>query len=237
MKVKDLKSQESSELNAKILRAIESMVCRYREILPDGWRCCVEFQGVEDAEPYYLLDVQSNQGGGEFAPVKMQTLKLFPSSCATGNIRPDMIRRALLPPDLLSVEVNEMLDSLASLSSSSEITEVEWKILKDLGITHWYGGIRIPYDILITDVVEPFLSGESSKQSVEESKGEIRIAFSGAKEWQDTFFCFCLFERIQGILNSLWSKDQIWYNLRGFKADPNLQFWIEALGIREAPED
>ena len=41
MKVISLKSQCSPELNAKILRGVEALVCCYREILPNGWRCCV----------------------------------------------------------------------------------------------------------------------------------------------------------------------------------------------------
>lgn len=89
----------------------------------------------------------------------------------------------------------------------------------------------------VADSSEPFLVGESEEQSVEETKGEIRIACSGAKEWQDTYLCFCLFERIQSILNSLWSNKQIWYNLRGFQDDPCLQFWVKARNIAEAPED
>ena len=242
MKVKNFKSQCSPELNARILRGVENLVCRYRKNLPDGWRCCIEFQRENDYEPYYLLDVQSNQGGGDFAPVKMQMLKLYkevcPRICGTGQINPVIIRSMLQGMDLNDdTEAYGLAKSLADRAEVDEITDVEWKILKDLGITHWYGGIRIPYDILVTEMAERLLVGESAEQFVDETKGEIRIAFSGAKEWQDTFFCFCIFERIQVILNSLWGQDQIWYNLRGLKEDPNLQFWMEALSINEAPED
>lgn len=234
MVVKDFKSQCSPQMNTKILRGIENLVCRYRPVLTDGWRCCIEFQRKDDTEPYYLLDLQSNGGGGDFAPIKMQMLKLFPEVCATGNV--SLLRILEVLAEIDDVDDN-LFERLTEMSATDELTAQDWDILKEFGITHWYGGIRIPYDILATDVTEPFLDSESAEQSVNEKKGEIRITFSGAKEWQDTFFCFCIFERVQSILNSLWDKDQIWYNLRGFKDVPNLQFWMEALNINEAPED
>lgn len=235
MVVKDFMSQCSPELNAKILRGIENLVCRYRPILTDGWRCCIEFQRKEDTEPYYLLDLQSNGGGGDFAPIKMQTLRVFPKLCGTGTLTMTEIHELIRDGKLVTTEAFRA--RLLSTNDNSRLTSDDWAMLEKAKITHWCGGIRIPYDILVTDTDGPLLVGETPNQSVKETEGEIRIAFSGAKEWQDTFFCFCIFERIQSILNSLWDKDQIWYNLRGFKDVPNLQFWVEALNINEAPED
>ena len=190
---------------------------------------------------YYALDLQSNQGGGDFAPVKMQTLRmyrdLFPNVYGTGQLHPLLIRSMLNRIGLRNAETIELYERLSDMVAIDKITKAEWEILKNLGITHWYGGIRIPYGILVTDVIKPFLDSESAKQFVKEEKGEIRITFSGAKEWQATFFCFRIFERLQGILNSLRSSDQIWYDLRGFQDDPCLQFWVKALDITEAPED
>lgn len=239
MIVKDFQSQCSPQVNAKILRGIETLVCRYRENLPEGWRCCIEFQRKDESEPYYLLDLQSNNGGGEFAPIKMQMMKRFPTICGTGAIT--------LPAIVHSLKEDEdvpkaLFDRLISLTNVGDLADYDWERLKAFGITHWHGGIRIPYDILVTDFADSndtWLSGDTdeTKQEVNETKGEIRIAFSGAKEWQDAFFCFAIFERIQNILNTLWDKDQIWYNLRGFKDNPALQFWVEALNVAEAPED
>lgn len=241
MRVLNLKSQESPELNAKILRSIEDLVCYYREVLPEGWRYCIEFQNSDDIEPYFALDVQSNQGGGDFAPVQMEMLRLYskfyPSICGTGRIHPIIIRTMLNCIGLKTTETEKLLASLADKEHVSEVTEVEWERLKNFGITHRYGGIRIPYDVLATYVDEPLLASEKAKQHVEEAKGEIRITFDGAKDWQNVYLCFCLFERIQSILNSLWGHKQIWYNLRGFQDDPCLQFWVKARNIAEAPED
>lgn len=238
MIVKDFVSQCSPELNAKILRGIENLVCRYCQILADGWRCCIEFQRSEDVNPYYKLDLQSNAGGGEFAPVKMAMLKRFPKACGTGSISLQAIIHSLKEDGDIP---KALFDRLCALSDVSKLTDDDWEQLKNFGITRWYGGIRIPYDILVTDVKKAEMFDEELdevlEQKIEETRGEIRITFSGAKEWQDSFFCFCIFERVQSILNSLWSKDQIWYNLREFKNVPALQFWVEALTIAEAPED
>lgn len=39
---------------------------------------------------------------------------------------------------------------------------------------------------------------------------------------------------LQNTLDQLWDQDQIWYNLRGLKADPHLEVWLDLFGIREA---
>lgn len=234
MIIRDFRSECIPELNAKILRVVEKLVCRYRDNLPNGWRCCVEFQHKHADRPCYVLDLQSNQGGGDFAPIKMQTLKLFPEICTTGNITLPRIREILAEIDGVD---DDFCKQLSKMLTVSQLTAQDWGILKEFGITHWYGGVRIPYDILTTDVVEPFLADESAEQFVKEKKGEIRITFSGAKEWQDTFFCFSIFKQIQKTLNSLWSRDQIWYNLRGFNNNPCVSFWVENLNISEALKD
>lgn len=224
------KSECSPAMNAKILRVIEKLVCYYRNELTSGWRCCIEFQRSNAAEPYYQLDLQSNIGGGELAPFKMQTLKLFPDQCATGNIDLSMIIRGLLECGKKIPE--EFYERLLKLPDALHLTFQDWTVLQDFGITRWRGGIRIPYEILVTEIPEGMC-----QQSITETSGEIRIAFSGAKEWQDLYFAFSLFERIQNILNSEWNQDQIWWNLRAFDSDPNLSFWNKALDLREAPED
>lgn len=233
MKVNNCRSKWAPALNAKVMRGIERLVCDYRSTLPNGWRCCVEFQDNDEDQPNYQLDIESNKGGGDFAPVKMQTLHMFPKISATGYGCVTLPMMA----DVLS-EVKECTDvfftRLIKLHDVSELTDEDWAKLKECGITKWYGGIRIPYDILLT---QPAKAGfEDNKQEVQQIQGEIRITFSGAKEWQDTFFCFRLFQKIQLILNELWPNDQIWYNLRGFKDERSLDFWVNALGVLEAPE-
>lgn len=221
------------ELNTKIMRAIEDMVCEYRDNLPNGWRCLVEFQCSAAYEaPYYQLDIESNMGGGAFAPIKMEMLKLCPDLCATGTANLDTIISGLTTTRLTTDDEtkNKLLfhyiNHLRSLNDVSSITDSIWDELKQFGFTHWYGGIRIPYDLLVT-------VHNKDEQSVQNTKGEMRISFSGAKEWQDTFFCFELFRVIQVVWNELWACDQIWYNLRELSKDPALKFWITAKGIQE----
>ncbi len=234
MKVRNYKSQCTPELNTRVMRGIEHLVCDYRKILPNGWRCCIEFQRSDEDKPYYELDIESNQGGGSFAPVKMQMLRLCPTISATGNTALHLIIDGLQTAKFESEDPNKwavidkLLNHLTALHNTEDITDGVWEELKLFGLTHWYGGIRIPYDIQVT-------KHDEDGQHVDETTGEIRITFSGAKEWQDLFFCFRIFQKLQVTLNSLWGKDQIWHNLRGF-GDPTVQFWVDALGIDEAPE-
>lgn len=232
MKVLQYYSQCKPQLNAQIMRSIEALVCRHRNILPNGWRCLVEFQRSKDETPYYMLNIQSNQGGGDYAPVKMNMLSLFPNRAATGgDTSADFCKfiDGRVPNDV----ARPILDKLAHMQRLTELDNDYWEILSHYGLTHWYGGIRIPYDILVTEHSEAFLSGEEGEQSVNQTTGEIRIAFSGAKEWEDTFLALYLFGDIQNTLNQLWDQDQIWYNLRGLKADPHLEIWLDLLGIHE----
>lgn len=238
MKVNNYKSQCSPELNAKIMRSIERLVCDFRDELPNGWRCCVEFQRDEEYNPYYQLDIESNKGGGSFAPVKMRMLHLCPEINATGDTS-----LALLISTLREMQhgvdenaIEPLINHLSSLHSAEDINFGVWTELKTFGLTHWYGGIRVPYDVLVTEHTDGPCASDEGGQDVRQTEGEIRITFSGAKEWQDTFFCFQIFRRIQTVLNNLWTKDQIWYNLRGFSDDPALSFWVKALEIQEAPE-
>lgn len=72
MKVLDpFVSECSLEVNAKILDAIEEVVCEYRSFLPDGWRVIIEMIRNDDKESlYYHLDLQSNKGGGDNALIR-----------------------------------------------------------------------------------------------------------------------------------------------------------------------
>jgi len=231
MKVLKYESQCTPQLNTQIMRSIESLVCHHRNVLPEGWRCVIEFERYADDGPYYQLDIQSNQGGGDYAPVKMQMLKHFPKRAATGGDTPTSFCHIIdgrVPNDI----AGPILDKLRHLRRLSELDNDYWEILSHYGLTHWYGGIRIPYDILVTESDDTLFA--SSKQVVNSTTGEIRIAFSGAKEWEDTFFAFCIFNDIQNTLDKLWDCDQIWYNLRGLQADPHLEIWLDLLSIREA---
>ena len=232
-------SQCKPEVNARIMRLIELLVCKYRSNLPNGWRTIIKFQRNGEEKPYYHLDLQSNKGGGEYALLKMQMLELFPEIALTGNSTPVELRemitslegRGLAPHDALKAPRK----SLEVCCDATDLSEVYWEKLAKYGLTHWHGGIRTPYDILVTEHQPATKDNPNPTQDVIDKRGEIRIAFSGAKEWQDVFFALKIFQGIQVILNELWSADQIWYNLRGLNDDPIASFWLTNLKIEEAP--
>lgn len=222
-------SKCSEQFNARIMRLIEEVVCQYRSSLPNGWRVVVKLQGDGDDKPFYHLDLMSNASGGDFAPVKMQMLERFPELSATGiDSTADMVNRieslteSGIIPEGRAVHFSGIL--AAEASKLTDLPEDDWWMLSRYGLTHWYGGLRIPYDSLVTE-----------GDSIHNKKGEIRVAFSGAKEWQDVFFALRIFYGIQVIMNELWSSDQIWYNLRELQKDPVIGFWINNLELSEAP--
>lgn len=210
------------KLNTQIMDSIEYSVCHYRSVLPDGWRCIVKMQDAKDQRPYYTLDLQSDHGGGDYAPIKMQMLEMFPNIAATGGSTLTEFCQ-FIHEKVPSNVAQPILSKLERIDRLTELNQDYWTMLSHYGLTHWYGGIRIPYNILTT-----------REQSVKNRQGEIRIAFSGAKEWEDTFFAFRTLRDIQKILKTLWPTDQIWYNLRHLKQDCHLGIWLNLLDIREA---
>lgn len=217
MVVRDYFSTDVAELNAKIMRTIEMLVCRFSKSLPEGWQAVVEFENYERKEEYYRLILDGNKGNKNDGALKMmQTLKAFPKSiCATGLLIADDVMHKF------SVE----------LMSGWEGYQ---KVLSKNGMTNELGGIRIPYEAFVT---EHSMVGEINpgvKCEVKKATGEIRIAFCSEAESQNLFYAFEIFKRIQSILNGLWGKDQIWYNLRGLQEFQPTQFWLTALDIQEA---
>lgn len=232
-------SQCDPKVNARILRVIERLACKYRSSLPNGWRAVVKFQRNDEKKPYYHLDLQSNQGGGEYALVKMQMLELFPEIALTGNSTPSELREMMESLERRNLAPHEVLEAphkqLETCCAATDLFEGHWEKLAKYGLTHWHGGMRIPYDILVTEHQLKTEDNPNTTQDIINTKGEIRIAFSGAKEWQDVFFAVKIFQGIQVILNELWSADQTWYNLRDLKKDLITDFWLTNLGIEEAP--
>lgn len=238
MKVLSYYSDCTPSLNAKIMRSIEAIACRHHKVFPDGWRALIELQRENENKPYYALDIQSNKGGGDYAVTKMEMLNHFPNLAATGGSNPDHFYTILNTltntehiPDSITAPI---LKKLTQLNRLSELNDDYWRILSPYGVTHYYGGIRIPYEILVTEHTEGFTNRDDGEQSVIPTSGEIRISFSGAKEWEDLFFTLCILADLQNTLNELWSKDQIWYNFRELKADPHIALWIDLLDLREA---
>lgn len=226
-------SECDPRVNTRIMRVIEENVCKHRNSLPNGWRVIIKFQRQGEEKPYYHLDLQSNQGGGDYALTKMQMLESFPMTNLTGADTPDsMIDRInrlhdTIPNELAIPVINKLRESDRMI----DLPEAYWEPLQKYGLTHWYGGLRVPYDILLTQ----HKSDPDDVQDVVQRLGEIRIAFSGAKEWMDVYFALQIFSGIQTILGELWENDQIWYNLRKLQEDPVAGFWLTEMEIPEAP--
>lgn len=204
-----------------ILRTIEHLVCKYKYLLPGGWRCIVKMQVAGDAEPFYELDVESNRGGGLYAPAKMSTLEMFPERAATGG---DDIRSLSKMLADLGQNGTPWAREIRRLEDVSQMTEVMWIWLRDeMGIAPCYGGLRAPYEDMVV---------EGSEITTE--TGEIRIAFSGATEEQDVFFALFILRELNASFVNLYPNVQGWINLRGLAEIPAIRFWLDLLEIEEA---
>lgn len=219
--------ENNSKLSTVMLRNIERLVCAYDASVADGWRAIIEMQCNGEDHPYFLLDVQSNRGGGNYAEAKMAMLKHFDDLPATGlDDTKDFVKRIRPVFDGLpnAQTIDLALSRISALDYIEQMPKETAEFLREHGLTSYKGAIRVPYEILV--------STEEGK--IDPTSGEIRIAFSGAEEWQDMFFATDILAELQQSLNELWEHDQIWLNLRGLRANHQTAMWLKLLGIREA---
>lgn len=228
--------ENNQKLSTATLRSIERLVCVHGYTVEDGWRAIIEMQCEGEEHPYFQLDVQSNRSGGDYAEAKMQMLKHFPDLTATGLESPKEFVARLdqhieqIPPEQLET-FKAVKSNIAKLEHIEQMRRCDAESLRDCGLTSYKGAIRVPYETLV-----------STKHGIDRASGEVRIAFNGAEEWQDTFskewqdvfFTMDILADLRQSLNELWEYDQIWFNLRGLEADPQTKMWLNLLGIREA---
>lgn len=220
MKIITYKTEGNSDAKTGvILRKLEQLVCKYAYLVPNGWRLILKMQANGDAEPYYYIDIQSNNGGGDYAEAKMSTLERFPKRAATGD---DRLNDLLII--LRSWNDTNQYKQISNLESIDMLTEDMWLWLRnEVGFAPCYGGIRIPYENMIVDGDK--ISNES---------GEIRIAFSGASAEQDLFFALMVFRALNNSFVKLYSNTQGWLNLRELQEIPAVKLWLDLLEIEEA---
>ena len=220
---------------AVILRSLERAVCNFDYIVERGWRFILEMQGDDEEQPYYVIDVQSNRGGGSYAEAKMSTLRDFSGELATGYVDLNELKNMVLDIatsehhvyDALLGEI-KMLDSFDPDSEDARrlSTSLREALRDELGITFYKGGIRFLYQDL--RVIADGAGG------VKEENGEIRMSFSGASEEQDLFFALMVFRSLKGSFVDLYPNIQGWFNIRDFDDYPEVKYYIDILGIKEA---
>lgn len=221
--------ENNQKLSTAVLRNIERLACDHKYAVEDGWRAIIEMQCEGEDHPYFQLDIQSNRGGGNYAEAKMQMLKRFPDLAATGLESPSDFAGRIRPyfddrPDDQKVPFADVaMNKIAALEYIEQMPKGTAEFLREHGLTSYKGAIRVPYEILV-----------STEHGIDRTNGEIRIAFSGAEEWQDMFFTMDILADLRQSLNELWEYDQIWFNLRSLEADPQTKMWLNLLGIHEA---
>lgn len=206
------------EIMAAAMNQVEKIVCKYRYILPRGWRCITKIDDPRRVGVH--LDLQANPGGGSFAEVKMKTLEDF-NKAATGTDNIDFIHELI---GMAGQQNSELGQEILNMSSTAELRRAHHEWLKnELGYTDFYGAFCVPYDMLSARV------GSSEKYQ----HGSIKIAFSGASEEQDVMFAMWTFRRIQNAMVETFKRDQFWFNLRELEEIPKVRFWIDNLDVRE----
>lgn len=212
-----------NELTGGLMRQIASLTSDFEYLLPNGWRAIIEIHSFTEQPTgsEYLLDLQSDIGGGSFAPAKIKTLEIFPSINATGGETIKDLQEMVEEIDRKSGQKHsqtEMFSELCNLPHSGCIKGKLREWLRDqCEISPYYGGIRIPFACISADSY-PYT-------------GEVLIAFSGAIEWQDLFFAFTIFRELQKLLNHHFPKNLYTYDLAPLKTLCETSIWINLYGI------
>jgi hypothetical protein len=220
---------ESKAKTGVILRKLEQLVRDFHYLLPNGWRFILKMQTAEMTEPYYHIDVQSNNGGGSFAEVKMAMLESQQDMAASGEIDIkrliDMLNNS---PDDMSEDKKlikrSIINELIKLSEVSQISKEAWRMIRDhFNITGYHGAVRVPYEDL-----------EVEDDSINYESGEIRISFSGASQEQDILFALWVLKTLNTSFPQLYPNTQGWLNLRKLEKIPAVKLWLDLLEINEA---
>lgn len=179
---------------AKLNATIEQLMSgpNYGYLLPNGWRAIVRIDLPVAHNNWemdnLILDVQADEGGGSFAKVKMDTLEQYPKMIATGLLEfkdlSDLVLAAVQSNRIAREDMGIAAD-LIRYTDGTALSRMQHEWLRDkLDITNFMGGVRLS-----------IYGQESVLDSDDESfrkKGEIRVAVSGATEWQDTYLALVI---------------------------------------------
>ena len=222
MKIMKYVAESGTERETGIfLRTLERTVRDYSFLLGDGWRCVLEKQYEDEEKACYHIDVQSDRGGGDYAHVKMDTLRSFPNLWASGNVNFTEFVELVESKVADSKGFAENLKLIKELGSFNLIPLSLRESLRDeVGITYFYGGIRIH-----------FSSMSVADNDIDKRNGEIRIAFSGASQEQDLFFALTIIKALNEAYDEIYPYSNYVFALDRFKNIPMVRFWLELLKI------
>lgn len=200
-----------------IERAARSVTSQYNFSVPRGWQLIVKMKSGD--ETFFHLHLAEGEGGS-YAVAKMATLENFPDIPYTGddgnNDLIDMLEH-------LGYNDAEIITEVAELESLSQLTKAQKEWLRDTcKLACMYGGIRIPYESLI-----------NTDEGFHDARGEILIAFSGASQEQDVFFCIWILYALQQALLKHQDNIQHTYILEDVKLNPIIHHWLTAMDISD----
>ena len=235
---------------AQILRAMERIACDPQNWVPNGWRAIVEFQTDNEPDPYFCMDISSNKGGGDYAPVKQEMMKRLNLPHTGGMDAVQMMelvkaRRFTLMSEL---KVAEIQGSLCAVEWPHQLGDDFWATFMKDNFTYRWGGITVPYDMLSVkherynrDIVEyrgvVRISFDSVKDNAPKGVGYLppnMHAIAGTEGFTDAYLAMRLFMEVQRIFDRFHETDQTWWNLRTLSQNEHLKYEILKRVIYEA---
>ncbi len=197
-----------------------------KAILPNGCQAVVEIEDLDNGQIDYhngmILTPPTRSGhiSGGFAQAKMDTLKKFPKIAMTGTWNMDELIEAIH-----SVRSGYDASVFSRLEKTCQLTrELQEELRREIGITTYLGGIRVPFTRLIS-------SAEYGGRKTENK--EARISFSALSEDDDLNMCFHIFRGLQQALQVAEPNVIYHFDLSALKQYPTAHFKIIMKGIVE----
>lgn len=224
-------------LAADVLHLVDHMTSRHAQSLPDGWRCIIRLDtDSAEAEPSindFLLDVSDPHQGGIYAEAKMGMLLRFPDLPATGFETPQEVVRRIealdgADRDWLDTDAEHELAEVLDTAGQNEryiFNKLAAETLRKYGLTAYQGGIAIPFEHYYLD------TGASAP--IDTATGVLRIAFSGAREWQDVFFAINAADIFVDRYRKHFPSEYFRPNLQHLRRIPEVAMWVTLLDFRE----
>lgn len=210
-----------TSVNAILTSEVQRLQQIFHEAMPNGFQSEIEVENLDTGKIEYAKGIVYGTSGS-FAAVKMDTLRKFPQLALTGTCSIseliDMIHAARSHYDTTV---------FSSLENTCQLTRAQHEELRrEIGITAYLGGIRIPFTRLAS-----FLEEDEEK-----THGEIRITFSALSGEGDLSMCIILFNILQDAMQKAEPNTTYSFDFSALKRSSIAHYLLKVHGSQEVAE-
>lgn len=220
--IKQKMPPSQSPVVANVMDRAGNLTEKLNVALPHGWKLRLETTSlgvVDDPDPEEEFNflVKSDNEGGSFAEVKLETLRAFPSLCATGFTPDEILERMV--ERLVQEDYQSLYDAISPYRNCPALPKTVEKFLRShYHITGYAGGIRIPLRI-------------HKPQHGIVKNSDLLASFSGGSGEQDLFLATSCARAFIDSYRHHFPAYCVELDLKQLEQHPLASFYIKLCGI------